>query len=224
MDGGSALIDVVRSAGREDIRNFGVIRGIRLIGIGLGGSRLVIGIRFIKVGSGEEAVTIGVRVKGKERKKGKVLESYDTIFLLGRDFLSKFEWVTFDWNGNRVRLGKHCVPVNSTLSGATSLVRAQTVQYMEETESTQYMDSCNVNPQLPSTDQAAIRNLLDEFSHVFAQNPKRPGRTKVKGCEHAIITGDAHPVKNRPRRVPHQWQKDIQVQVGEMLGNGIITY
>ena len=97
-----------------------------------------------------------------------VLESYDTIFLLGRDFLCKNERVTFDWNGNRVRLGKHWVPVNSTLSGATPLVRAQTVQYMEKTGSTQYMDSSNGNPQLSSTDQAAIRNLLDEFSHVFA--------------------------------------------------------
>ena len=91
------------------------------------------------------------------------------------------------------------MPVNSTLSGATPLVRAQTVQYMEETESIQYMDSCNVNPQLPSTDQAAIRNLLDEFSHVFAQNPKRPEKLKqrISACQY---------VKNikRKQRFIHQ--------------------
>ena len=57
---------------------------------------------------------------------------------------------------------------------------------------------------------------------MFAQNPKRPGRTKVNECEHAIITGDVQPVKNRPRRVPPQWKENIELQVEEMLRNGII--
>ena len=35
-----------------------------------------------------------------------VLETDEPTFLLGRDFLSRNEVVTFDWKGNRVRLEK----------------------------------------------------------------------------------------------------------------------
>lgn len=151
-----------------------------------------------------------------------VLEGDEPTFLLGRDFLSRSEVVTFDWKEGRVRFGNTWIPVISTLCGATPLVRAQTIQQVEVFESLPTTNEFDINPELPHSDQSAIQQMLEEFTHVFAQNPRRPGRTKVEGCEHAILTGDARPIKHRPRRVPPQWRENIQEQVEEMLSNGII--
>ena len=40
--------------------------------------------------------------------------------------------------------------------------------------------------------------------------------------EHRIITTDALPVKNKPRRFPKAWEPEVDQQIIEMLENDII--
>ena len=44
----------------------------------------------------------------------------------------------------------------------------------------------------------------------------------TKILEHRIVANNALPVCHKPRRVPVTWEKDIDIQVSEMLSNGII--
>ena len=56
---------------------------------------------------------------------------------------------------------------------------------------------------------------------MFATNPRNPRRTNP--LKHRIITNDALPVYNKPRRIPVVWEKDdIDEQVSEMFSNNII--
>ena len=58
------------------------------------------------------------------------------------------------------------------------------------------------------------------FSDVFASNPRKP--SLVKTMEHRIITGDAQPVRQKPRRIPQAWNSEVNDQIQEMLENDII--
>ena len=40
--------------------------------------------------------------------------------------------------------------------------------------------------------------------------------------QHQIITGDALPVKIKSRRIPNAWEKEVDGQIKERLGNDII--
>ena len=65
-----------------------------------------------------------------------------------------------------------------------------------------------------------LRRLLNDFSDVFAKNPKKPGVTRI--TEHAIDTGDAAPVNSAPHRASPQQRQVISAEIKEMKANGII--
>ena len=62
-------------------------------------------------------------------------------------------------------------------------------------------------------------DLICKHANVFARNPKKPSQTSVV---HPIITESAPPVKSRYYRVPVAWEKEINLQIQEMLDNDII--
>ena len=81
------------------------------------------------------------------------------------------------------------------------------------------VDSVAIGKNLSNHETVKIKELLKEFSDVFAVNPKKPRRTTL---EHRIITPDALPVYIKPRRCPAAWEKDIETQIDTMLKNDII--
>ena len=78
----------------------------------------------------------------------------------------------------------------------------------------------NVNPDLIRHQRSRITELLEEFSDVFATNPKKPNGTHC--VEHVIETGGAYPVRVRCGRVSPQTERDINIQIEQMLDNGVI--
>ena len=78
----------------------------------------------------------------------------------------------------------------------------------------------NVNPDLIAHQRSRITELLDEFGDVFATNPKKPNRTHY--VEHVIETGGAYPVRARCGRVSTQTEREINIQIEQMLDNGVI--
>ncbi len=62
--------------------------------------------------------------------------------------------------------------------------------------------------------------MIKKFKDVFASNPKKP--SLVKNMEHRIVTGDAQPIRQKPRRIPQAWDNEKNKQVKEMLDNEII--
>ena len=73
---------------------------------------------------------------------------------------------------------------------------------------------------LPHEEKQRLISLITKFSDVFATNPRKP--SLVKTMEHRIITGDAQPVRQRPRRIPQAWNSEVNDQIQEMLENDII--
>ena len=65
-----------------------------------------------------------------------------------------------------------------------------------------------------------LTELIHEYKDVFAENPKKPKCTTM--MEHRIITEGALPVRSKPRRIPNAWEKEVNDQLQEMLGNNII--
>ena len=73
---------------------------------------------------------------------------------------------------------------------------------------------------LPLEEKQRLISLITKFLDVFASNPKKP--SLVKTMEHRIITGDAQPVHEKPRRIPQAWNNEVNDQIQEMLENDII--
>ena len=73
---------------------------------------------------------------------------------------------------------------------------------------------------LPQEEKQKLISLITKFSDVFASNPRKP--SLVKTMEHRIITGDAQPVRQKPRRIPQAWNSEVNDQIQEMLENDII--
>ena len=73
---------------------------------------------------------------------------------------------------------------------------------------------------LSTDERQRLISLISNFQDVFASNPKKP--TLVKNMEHRIITENAQPVRQKARRIPHAWVKEVNAQVQEMLINNII--
>lgn len=65
-----------------------------------------------------------------------------------------------------------------------------------------------------------VWTTLSEFPGIFAENPKKPGRTHL--VKHPINTGTASPIKQSYRRIPHGWEEEIKLQVTEMAQNDVI--
>ena len=67
------------------------------------------------------------------------------------------------------------------------------------------------NPKLDHQ-RIAIEGMIKEYEPVFDEKTGLIGK-----CERAISTGDAPPVKNRPRPLPPRWEEEINRQLDELL-------
>ena len=65
-----------------------------------------------------------------------------------------------------------------------------------------------------------LRALISQYGDIFAVNPRKP--TPVRNMTHHIITDKAQPVRMKPYRIPHAWNKEVSDQVQQMLDNKII--
>ena len=74
--------------------------------------------------------------------------------------------------------------------------------------------------EIDSDDKCALVELLDEFSDIFSTGPDDIGRTDQ--VLHKIDTGDASPIRERPRRLPHHRQKEVESHLEKMNTQGII--
>ncbi|KAF4679120.1 hypothetical protein FOZ60_015475, partial [Perkinsus olseni] len=66
---------------------------------------------------------------------------------------------------------------------------------------------------------ASVKEVCSEFPQLFTK--------KLGSCddiEHPIYTGDAKPVAQKPRRIPHCWKDDVQAQLDDLLAQGIIRH
>ena len=100
------------------------------------------------------------------------------------------------------------------------MFQRRTGYFCEEDEVTE-QEVSDVNedqPQQLSEQQwAELRTFLTEFSDVMKTIP---GRTNL--VEHDIQTGEAHPVRLPPYRLPHAYRDSVQNEIKEMLEQGII--
>lgn len=76
------------------------------------------------------------------------------------------------------------------------------------------------NSKLNSEEEKQLSHLLEKYVDLFAQNPKRPGRTKL--TKHQIDTGDHAPINLAPYRLSPNERKKVSEEVKEMLDNDII--
>lgn len=105
-----------------------------------------------------------------------------------------------------------------------AVVQAATVAPMSEKESvaiTTVKDLWEKNREgLHSEQQHRLWNLLHEYRHSFSTNPNDVGRTHL--VQHSINTGDAQPIRQRPRRLPYARQAAANQMLQEMKDAGII--
>ena len=73
-------------------------------------------------------------------------------------------------------------------------------------------DQPQFGKQLSEQQCAELGTLLKEFSDVMKTIP---GRTNL--VEHDIQTGEAHPVRLPPYRLPHAYRDSVQNEIQEML-------
>ena len=65
-----------------------------------------------------------------------------------------------------------------------------------------------------------LKKLVTEYIDVFSRNDSDIGRTSI--MKHHIETGNAKPIKQRPRRVPLKLRSEVERQKDSMLRDGII--
>ena len=65
-----------------------------------------------------------------------------------------------------------------------------------------------------------LKELVTNYSDIFSKDDSDIGRTSV--LKHNIETGDAQPIKQRPRRVPLKLREEVERQKEKMLKDGII--
>ena len=151
------------------------------------------------------------------------MDSPEPTVILGRDFLTKFRSTEFDWTNHKVRLGKHWVDSEASIIGGQALTRAELIA--TTTSDLLCNNTCtasrwNINPDITHQESTRLMALLEEFDDVFAVNPKKPSVAKY--AQHVIDTGNAQPIKARNVRVSPQVEKEINIQVTQMLENGVI--
>ena len=62
--------------------------------------------------------------------------------------------------------------------------------------------------------------MVEEFSDVFALDEMELGSTEW--VTHSIDTGDQHPIRQPPRRIPYALRAKIDEMVEQMLDRGVI--
>ena len=73
---------------------------------------------------------------------------------------------------------------------------------------------------LSKAGKASLRQLVMEFSDVFSKSEADIGKTTL--LQHQIETGDAPPVRQRPRRIPINLREEVERQKEKMLEEGIV--
>ncbi|KAI6653467.1 hypothetical protein LOD99_3686 [Oopsacas minuta] len=122
-----------------------------------------------------------------------VIDVGDRAFILGREFLAKFNSVEFNWDRCEIRFGDQWKRARAFVNGGTALSQSQTSQDTEVDSVTLSTWNAQIEARIHSEFQLEERrepyNLFQEFSEVFAENPKKPSRTNIG--EHTIDIGDA---------------------------------
>ena len=119
------------------------------------------------------------------------------MVILGRDFLNQFSSTEFDWKNSKVRLGEKWIFLLSADKGGHA-----------------------INPNLPSEAIEKLHGILESFPGVFAKNPRAPRCSSA--TTHEIKSIDDRPIKNKIRRIPAKWSKEVDTQVTEMIEHDII--
>ena len=70
---------------------------------------------------------------------------------------------------------------------------------------------------ISSEKKVELEGLLQEFHTVMQE---KPGSTNI--TSHRIITGDAHPIRLPPYRLPQAYRESVQQEIQEMLAHGVI--
>ena len=65
-----------------------------------------------------------------------------------------------------------------------------------------------------------LKRLINEYSSIFSENDEDIGKTTL--LKHHIDTGNAAPVRQRPRRIPLRLREEVEKQKNKMLRDGII--
>ena len=166
-------------------------------------------------------VTVSVDV-GKANVRDhvlKVINCTETVVILGRDFLSTFPSVEFDWERGRIRLGSNWKIPDLMVGGGQHSARVAVAMMEERPGSKGDRDHFDVNPALPASQRKKLEELLHRHEEVFARDPKTPSVTNV--VEHLIETGNARPVKQKSARVSPATEEEINKQIEDMLKNEI---
>ena len=79
---------------------------------------------------------------------------------------------------------------------------------------------CDSSKDLPESQRKTLRDLLREYSSIFARHSADFGRTHL--LKHDIDTGNEPPVKQRPRRFPRQSADELKRQITGMAEKNII--
>ncbi|KAJ8028019.1 hypothetical protein HOLleu_30140 [Holothuria leucospilota] len=74
---------------------------------------------------------------------------------------------------------------------------------------------------LTEGEKGVLFELLGEFRNVFCCEGEPLGKTGV--VKHVIDTGNAHPVRQAPRRLPYHHKLQAQIEVENMLEQGVIS-
>ena len=148
-----------------------------------------------------------------------VLDTTTKTAILGRRFLALFKDTTFDWENLRVKLEGHWIPSLAAACGGQAATRAEVMRIEGVGNKSSVTGKFDINPRLPYRQRQAIQRLLEKWTGVFAENPKRP--QKIKTAEHVITLLDERPVRHRPLRVSPEMEAEVSRQIDEMLG-GII--
>ena len=148
----------------------------------------------------------------------KVIDCIETVVILGRDFLSTFPSVEFDWEGGRIRLGSAWAHPDLMVGGGHHSSRLA-VAMLEEPVTGVGGQDFDVNPALPPSQKRQLKDVLNRYEEVFARNPKKPNITNI--AEHLIETEDACPIKQRSSRMSPSMEEEVNKQIDDMLKNGI---
>ena len=117
-----------------------------------------------------------------------VLNCSETVLILERDFLRKFGTVEFDFEKHRVRLGASWSYSEVNVHGGEALASTSTVNAIDSHIENR---DWNISTELDLKQQTAIRDLLETFGDVFAEDPKRPSIMNLG--EHVIETKGVQP-------------------------------
>ena len=108
--------------------------------------------------------------------------------------------------------GKGIYDVPSTVAASAQLCTGALDQIMTELKLEATV--------LSETGKASLEQLVTQYSDIFSQGEADIGKTTI--LQHRIETGDAAPVRQRPRRIPIRLKEEVERQKEKMLRDGII--